>query len=875
MKRIASRLFVGFSFILIILIPLNPPVSAQLNRKTILDTNYAIPNITAIEGTVRDANGDPISGITVTTGDFSTLFSCASTALTTDTTDTSGNYTLNVSPGNYMVYINSHNNAQGYLPEAYPDVHSWEDISDATMLTVAADELVINIDFNLSSGYKISGRLVDGSSQPILGAGGTLEDTVQEIEYTCALGGGSSPTDGIFKYNVPAGLYTLNFCKGVECHMIFKGKIIKADTSLGDVLFADASNPPDAYNPQAVMPGYTIEHVVSGGQNCPSDVAVTPNGHIYLAAVRSWHVYEILGSTLSAVSNTGVYSLAAGSDNNLYGYFFPNYSDQVYKIVPGGSTLPVGTLPQTSCESTLAVAPDLTLWIGHNACGGTSMGVHTIYQMDQFGVSQAITTVPGYITALDFDSGGNLFMTSGNKLYQVNTSTGDQSLLTTLPEPASFHGLVAGQGGYKYVATSWNDADHTVDTIYRVDMSNNYEPLVSLPAGCLNGLDQEPSGDLLATMRCTGALYRVHLDKTWVTVLEGNGISTPDILAINQAGELLVNNNESGNIVKIKNGRGEYFTSVNSFTPPYTDFAFLPLAHNFDFYYSEAAPGMLPRLIKVSKNGGISQVTRELAFPSGLAFNPNGQLFAVEYMAGKITKVTSTGGVIPFVSDLTRPQPLVADSMGNLYVGDYSGELVDPTDSAELVDTNQIWQVEPNGTVNRYLEQEFKQMAVSPTDQLFISAPVGNYHFGVLRINADQSLTPFAIGFLDPVGLAFDVAGNLYVADLENNSIDRIKGFPFGTVMGIITKSFDGAPIPGAGLNLVTGYPMVKGVFMSTFADGSFNMQVEPRQYTLIVTAPGMAPTIQDLTVAGGETIIVNLEMELGIKNYLPLLVNH
>ena len=299
----------------------------------------------------------------------------------------------------------------------------------------------------------------------------------------------------------------------------------------------------------------------------------------------------------------------------------------------------------------------------------------------------------------------------------------------------------------------------------QVNSSNILSPLTQLPAGCLNGLTQEPiSGDLLGTMRCTGALYRIHLDGSYETILPGNGMSTPDVMAFNQAGELLVNNNESGTIIKIKGDHGQYFTSVWSFTPPYAALAFLP---SDSFYYSEAAPGAIPYLSLISPDGEVNHVTGGLDFPSGLAFDTTGQLYSVESMPGTVMKVSSSGTITPWVSGLTRPQPLAADSLGNLYVGDYSGTLQNPDNEAEVVDTDRLWQVDPSGIKTHLLDHEFRMIAISPTDQLFISGKVGNYYYGVLQVNSDYSLTPIAIGFLDPVGLAFNVVGDLYVADLN------------------------------------------------------------------------------------------------------------
>jgi sugar lactone lactonase YvrE len=656
--------------------------------------------------------------------------------------------------------------------------------------------------------------------------------------------------------------------------------LINTYTALGDVLFAVADNPPTTFSPQLVQPEYSIETVVPGGQNCPSDVTVTADGHIYLAAVRSRYVYEVVGDSLSDEENVMVYSLQAGIDGNLYGYFPPAFPGTIYQITPGGTKTTVGTLDQTSCESPLAVAPtpnpNPDLWVGWNGCGGEIMTEHKLFRIPQGGAAVQVTSVPDHIYGLDFDSNGNLFMTALNAsydywLYQVDTASGALTELVEIPAPASFHGLAVDDEGNKYIGTSWNDTTHSLDDVYKVNSSNELSLMAQLPAGCLNGLDQDPtSSDLFGTQRCTGALFRIHLDDSWEIILPGNGMSTPDVMAFNPTGELFVNNNESGTIVKINGNHGQYFTSVWSFTPPFAAFAFLPWG---EFYYTEAAPGGTPYLSLISPDGGVIHITEALDFPSGLIFDSSGQLYAVEYMAGTIVKISSSGMVTPWVSGLTRPQPLAIDNNDFLYVGDYSKIPQNPGDVAEIVDTDRLWQVDPSGLKTQLLEHEFRMIAISPYDQLFITGKVGGYYYGVLEVNSDRSLKPIAIGFLDPVGLAFDVVGNLYVADLTNNSIHRITGFRHGFLEGHITNSQTLTPIPQAITSLVTEYPLIKGIQGITDINGFYNFVAEPRQYTLTATAYGYCMASATVTVAADQTTTFDLVMQPCPPFFLPLVI--
>jgi hypothetical protein len=98
---------------------------------------------------------------------------------------------------------------------------------------------VADVDFSLPVGFTVSGRLVDGAGQRVLGAGGNIRDEAQDVEFGCALGFGSSDTDGTFQVNVPAGTYDLVFCREAECHVVVRDRTVNASLDLGDVLFAE------------------------------------------------------------------------------------------------------------------------------------------------------------------------------------------------------------------------------------------------------------------------------------------------------------------------------------------------------------------------------------------------------------------------------------------------------------------------------------------------------------------------------------------------------------------------------------------------------------------------------------------------------------
>jgi len=835
-------------------------------RSEVATPSTALAPTSTISGTVTDGSGTPIPWIGVGAGDYDSIVNCEGAAFWTGT-GADGTYHLDVPAGTYLVFVNSHGDPGAYVPEAYADVNSWMDISAATPVTVTSGQTVTGVDFDLPAGFAVSGRLVDDQAQPVLGAGGNTRDPDQRIEFGCALGFGSSDADGTFQVTVPAGTYDLGFCKDSTCATVSRELHISDHTDLGDVLFAEVPEPPRVFDPQVLESGYQVETIVPGGPNTPSDVAVTSDGSIYLAAVRSWNVYRVeSGGTLTSTAPVGVYTLDAGSDGNLYGYFMPGDPGSIYRITPQGNVTTIAHLPLTSCESTMAVAPNLELWIGYNDCGGTGSGDGTLYRVNQAGQVFAVATgLPFGINALDFDNGGQLYGAIDNQVYRVDTSDGSLTHFATLPGGSSSHGLVVAPDGFLYVSSQ---GDGGADRIYKVTPTGSASLLATLPAGCVQGLDRTPEGDLIATMRCTGALYRVHPDGTWDTLLPGNGMATPQAMAFNLAGSLLVNNDESGRIVRIAGARGEFFAEVASYIPPLGHLAFEPSG---DFYFSEACPGFQPRLIKISSQGWATEVTRDLDFPSGLAFTPGGALYVVEYLSGQISSVSRDGAVTTFEDGLIRPQSMAADETGNLFVAGYEGPLNDPGNPAESPPTNRIWKVDAAGHRTLHAALRVQDLVFSPGGDLFVSGPVGRTS-GVLRVAPDGSTTTFAHGFLSPVGLAFDLTGNLYVSDDWDNSIIRITGFQQGTIQGQVTDAETSQPLPGATLSVVTGYPVVLGAESIAAQDGSYSVLAAPRTYTVTALAPGYRPTSQQITVQTDVTVTVDLELiRWSDFAYLPL----
>ncbi|MFC6232579.1 beta strand repeat-containing protein [Paenibacillus allorhizosphaerae] len=128
----------------------------------------------AISGTVKDANGNPVEGATVSNGAINRA------------TNAGGAYTLNVPPGTYTVSV---------FKTGYPSD------SKTNIQVTAGQTTTVNFG-NISSGA-ISGTVTDASGNPVSGA------------TVAASGFGSATTDASGKYtlNAPVGTYTVTVAK--------------------------------------------------------------------------------------------------------------------------------------------------------------------------------------------------------------------------------------------------------------------------------------------------------------------------------------------------------------------------------------------------------------------------------------------------------------------------------------------------------------------------------------------------------------------------------------------------------------------------------------------------------------------------------------
>ncbi|WP_175404068.1 gliding motility-associated C-terminal domain-containing protein [Mucilaginibacter sp. PPCGB 2223] len=198
---------------------------------------------------------------------------------------------------------------------------------------------------------------------------------------------------------------------------------------------------------------------------------------------------------------------------------------------------------------------------------------------------------------------------------------------------------------------------------------------------------------------------------------------------------------------------------------------------------------------------------------TGIAVDPQGNLYVAVWYYNQIEKVSPTGTVTllagsismaPGTADgqgtaarFSEPDGLVIDGAGNLYVSDQQTNLIRKVTPGGLVSTiagkNSGF---INGTGAAASFNAPRGLAIDPAGNLYVADQANNAirkitQAGVVTTVAGSGATGFNNGtgtsatFNTPTGVGIDNAGNLYIADAGNNAIRKIT--PAGGVTTFAT----------------------------------------------------------------------------------------
>jgi sugar lactone lactonase YvrE len=207
-----------------------------------------------------------------------------------------------------------------------------------------------------------------------------------------------------------------------------------------------------------------------------------------------------------------------------------------------------------------------------------------------------------------------------------------------------------------------------------------------------------------------------------------------------------------------------------------------------------------------SGNGGLA-TNAKLNRPRDLLFDPSGNLYFTERQNNVVRKVNTSGIISTVVgtsaegytgdggpataATLAHPRGLFRDATGNLYICDYLNHAIRKVNTSGIISTvvggNGPGYTGDGGPAADAQLNKPSDVLFDAAGNMFISE---HENHAVRMVNTAGIITTFAggngLGFSGdggpagkaqlwwPSGLAFDLAGRIYVADRNNNVIRRV-----------------------------------------------------------------------------------------------------
>ena len=158
-------------------------------------------------------------------------------------------------------------------------------------------------------------------------------------------------------------------------------------------------------------------------------------------------------------------------------------------------------------------------------------------------------------------------------------------------------------------------------------------------------------------------------------------------------------------------------------------------------------------IFQIQRDFQMRPFVRDLLNATGLAFGPDGYLYASSRAEGTVYRISPDGALSTYAEGMGIATGIAFDRDGNLYVGDRSGTIFKIDTAREIF---VFATLEPS--VAAY------HLAFNDAGTLFVTGPTTSSNQAIHAIDRDGNATVFYQGLGRAQGMAFDIDDNLYVA---------------------------------------------------------------------------------------------------------------
>lgn len=164
-------------------------------------------------------------------------------------------------------------------------------------------------------------------------------------------------------------------------------------------------------------------------------------------------------------------------------------------------------------------------------------------------------------------------------------------------------------------------------------------------------------------------------------------------------------------------------------------------------------------IYSIARDFQMRPFVRDLLNATGLAFDADGYLYASSRAEGTVYRISPSGAMSTYAEGMGIATGIAFDRDGNLYVGDRSGTIFKVgLDKGPGVDREIFVYATLEPSIAAY------HLAFNDEGTLFVTGPTTSSNQSVYAIDRVGHTSVYFQGLGRAQGLAFDVAGNLYVA---------------------------------------------------------------------------------------------------------------